>query len=65
MHYPQCFLRWSAFKCLMLMKMFLDLTSSGPGEQIKKCSKVEIPDLNVAAGLRMGCSQVCFMGCGL
>lgn len=48
----------------MLMKMFLDLTSSGPSEQIKNCSKVEIPALNIAVGLRMGCSQECFMGWG-
>lgn len=26
----------AGFKFLMLMKMFLDLTSSGPGEQIEK-----------------------------
>lgn len=42
-----------------------DVTSSGPGELIKKCSRAEIPALNVAAGLRMGCSQVCFMGWGV
>lgn len=44
------------------MKMFLDVTSSGPGEQIDKCSRVEIPALNVAAGLRMGCSWACCTG---